>query len=140
MKKTKIAGGILILLGALLMLIPTLLFPGCEGLIERADGGASMPMRCHWTGLAEVGIGILILCAGLLSLAAKTGGAGVFAMATACGVVGVLLPIKLIGVCAMPTMACRSAMAPAIYVSCALVIVTGLVGALLAGQKSRQGT
>lgn len=135
MKKTKLAAAILLVLGVLVILTPTTLFPACHGLIERADGGAGMPMRCHWTGLAEIGVGILIACAGLLNLLKKTGGPGVFAMGAACGVVGFLLPTKLIGICMMPTMACRSGMAPALYVLMALVLLVSLAGAWFSARE-----
>ena len=54
------------------------------------------------------------------------------------GVVSLLLPTTLIGVCMSPTMSCRIGTLPGLTVLSSLVIVTGLVGAALLLRKDSQ--
>lgn len=123
MKNRKIAGLAVALLGLLIFLVPVAIFPPCTALIETASGGTT-PMKCHWTGQAEIGIGILILCGGVLLTVFQSQliQIGISIMTALTGVLSLLVPTVLIGGCKMETMPCRAATFPALIVLSLLVI------------------
>ena len=59
MKTTPTVGIIAIILGVFLALTPTMLFPVCTKMLELANG-KSLFMKCHWTSMAELSIGVLL--------------------------------------------------------------------------------
>ena len=67
MKPPVLFGLLLIVLGALMALVPQFVFPLCETTLETAFGGV-LPMRCHWTGQAEIGVGFLQYLAGIIQI------------------------------------------------------------------------
>ena len=62
MKNRVIVSTIYILIGILICLIPTYLYPVCNG---------EMKMACYYTKQAEIGLGILITLLGIVFIAAK---------------------------------------------------------------------
>jgi hypothetical protein len=131
-KITRIFGILISLLGALTALIPIWIFPVCEKLIETAAGGTVL-MKCHWSGQAEIGIGLLVLCSGILLVLLRSPHVriGVSLMSALSAVLGIAVPAFLIGGCAMETMTCRISTFPAIYVLCALTVALNAANLLL---------
>jgi hypothetical protein len=141
-KTTRIFGILISLLGALTALIPIWIFPACEKLIETAAGG-TVPMKCHWSGKAEIGIGALILCSGILlvSLRSPHTRIGVSLMSALSAFLGIAVPAFLVGGCAMKTMTCRISTFPAIYALCALTAALNAANLLwLKKQVKANGT
>ena len=127
---------ILIVFGLLLAFLPNSFM--CTTTLETVKGTA-VPMKCHWTGICQIALGILVAVAGALSFLCKnregwTAG-GIFAVA--CGIVSLLIANVLIGVCQNPTMACNMAGLPSANLLAALVIATGVVITLFAARKKR---
>lgn len=122
MNKTKITGIVIALLGLLTALIPTLIFKVCEGM----DGKF---MKCHWTAQTEVALGIAILVIGILIVLVKEkAAAAAFAVSAAInGVLVILIPTVVIGVCGSSEMACNSGTKPALIIAGALIIVASLI-------------
>jgi hypothetical protein len=94
---------------------------------------------CHWAGQALLGVSVLNLAESICILAGKSSGfrRGLYTSAALTGVLGILLPGPLIGLCGMATMRCRMVMRPAMTILFSLISVTALVGALLSREEVR---
>jgi hypothetical protein len=115
MKNRLLSGIAVAVLGLLTALVPVCIFPACGKAIETAAGG-TVPMKCFWSGRAEIGIGILILCGGLLLVVFKSPliRTGISIMTALIGALGLLVPTLLIGGCEMAAMPCRMTTFPAV--------------------------
>lgn len=125
MSKNKITGIVIALLGLLTALIPTVIFKVCAAM----DGKF---MKCHWTSQTEVAIGIATLVLGVFIVLSKEKAAGAaYAVASAInGVLVILIPTVVIGVCGSADMPCHSGTKPALIIAGALIIVTALINAV----------
>lgn len=125
MNKTRLTGIVIAVLGLLTALIPTVIFKVCEAM----DGKF---MKCHWTSQTEVAIGIATLVLGLFIVLSKEKAAGAaYAVASAInGVLIILIPTVVIGVCGSADMPCHSGTKPALIIAGALIIVTALINAV----------
>jgi len=127
-----ISGILFILIGLLIAIGPQTGFEPCQGLLELTSG-RFVPMRCHWAAAAETGIGGAIALLGIFlllfsKLSVRFGlnlGIAVF------GIVAVLIPTKLIGVCITKTMQCNVLMQPMLMVTGGIVIAAALVNVYL---------
>ena len=125
MSKNKITGIVIAFLGLLTALIPTVIFKVCAAM----DGKF---MKCHWTSQTEVAVGITTLVLGVLIVLSKEKAAGAaYAVASAInGVLVILIPTVVIGVCGSADMPCHSGTKPALIIVGALIIVTALINAV----------
>lgn len=139
MKKGLLFGIVIAVLGLLVALVPVCIFPTCTKEIETAAGG-TVPMNCFWSGQAEIGIGILILCGGLLLafLRPPLMRAGVGVMTALTGVLGIFVPTVLIGGCEMPTMTCQMTTFPALILFNIATIAVAVAGALYLWKQSKK--
>lgn len=114
-------------LGALVALTPFHLFPVCPGRVPTVMGGV-VPMKCHWMGRAVLGDAALTLTAGLVLFFCRQPAArlAVAVLLAVTGLLIVLTPSMLIGVCAVETMPCRMGTAPALYLLGGLLTLTAL--------------
>ncbi|CDX00239.1 DUF4418 domain protein [Desulfitobacterium hafniense] len=125
-KLAKAIGGLGVVLGLLIALTPFQLAPVCQRLLELTTG-KMVHMRCHYTGQAEVFLGIIIVLVSLIylfntSIPAQKSLGGIL-MILGCTVI--ILPTNLgIGVCMSP-MECHTT-AKVLYVLGGLTIVDGL--------------
>ena len=122
-------GGLLVLLGIVVALCGWFIFPVCEmhGLFTETKAGVKLPMPCGYTARAETGIGALIVVAGGLLLGRRTPetrqAVGVFSLA--CGVLVVLFPTVIIGMCRLADHPCRQLTLPALEILGIAVIIIG---------------
>lgn len=125
MNKTRLTGIVIAVWGLLTALIPTVIFKVCGAM----DGKF---MKCHWTSQTEVAVGIATLVLGVLIVLSKEKAAGAaYAVASAInGVLVILIPTVVIGVCGSADMPCHSGTKPALIIAGALIIVTALINAV----------
>ena len=127
----KIAALAMVTLAVLIGVVPY--FTDCEahGRHMTMANGMEVPMKCHWTGLAELATAAPLVVVGALMATSKqreslrNGGL----IAAAVGIFVILLPTTLIGVCSNPDMTCNSTMKPALILMGVLVLAIGLGGA-----------
>ena len=122
-------GGLLVLLGIIIALSGWFIFPVCEmqGLFTETKTGVKLPMPCGYTARAETGIGTLIVVSGLLLVARHTPetrqAVGIFSLV--CGVLVVLFPTVIIGMCRLADHPCRELTLPALEILGIAVIIIG---------------
>ena len=120
----KTVGGLLVVLALLIGVVPQ--FTDClaDGRMLTLEGGRQIPMKCHWTAMAEIGVAIPLLATGVLIAISKRRDTrrtlGI--LGAVLGAVTILLPTSLIGVCANPDMICLSFMKPALMLMGSVVI------------------
>jgi drug/metabolite transporter (DMT)-like permease len=120
---------LLVLLGIVIALSGWYIFPVCEmhGLFTETKTGVKLPMPCGYTARAETGIGALIVVAGALLFARHTletrQAVGVFSLA--CGVLVILFPTVIIGMCRLADHPCRELTLPALEILGIAVIIIG---------------
>ena len=113
------------LLGFIMLLTPYILAPVCGGLIELKSGAMGF-MKCHYTGQAELVLGALLLCVGLMLFLPKIEKRWLGAVVALIGLAAILVPQGwVIGICAKDTMACHTT-ARWIYVEGFLTMTFGV--------------
>jgi len=129
-KKNMISGAVVVVLGLLIALGPQLLFKIC------AHGEGGFPL-CHWSGRAEIGVGLLIASLGLCLIVfpdPKTQ-MGLFIGIFLAGIIALFIPHTLIGGCIGKDMACRRVGFPALTVESILLVVFSAVMVFLSEMK-----
>ena len=125
----KIMGGLTIILALVIGILPA--FTDClsQGRsLELADG-KTVPMKCHWTGIAEIGVAIPLGLVGIFDIVSKRKETFTFlsSFGVVLGALAILFPTVLIGVCANPDMLCNMIMRPGLVLSGSLAIAASLV-------------
>jgi hypothetical protein len=136
----KVAAFSLIILAVLIAIVP--IFSDCQShgrMITLADG-REIPMKCHWSGRAELGLGLPLLAVGVTMLFSrrKESRRNLGIVGVTLGVVTILLPTILIGVCGMPDMPCHAIMQPALVLMGSLVIGISLAVAILNWRREQE--
>ncbi|HWQ41246.1 MAG TPA: DUF4418 family protein [Desulfosporosinus sp.] len=139
MKNRLLPGMVIAALGLLIALIPVCIFPTCTKLIETAAGG-TVPMKCFWSGRAEIGIGLLILCGGVLIALSRSPFTriGISLMTALTGILGILVPTLLIGGCEMDMMPCRMTTFPSLTILGGLTVAASLLNALYLWRQNKK--
>jgi vacuolar-type H+-ATPase subunit I/STV1 len=134
MKKSQVWALVLVLLGVIVVLIPWHLFPVCGvGRYAPPAGMLSRMHGCDNTLKAATVLGVLAMCTGILPLLVKQRWAILIAAALAAifGVLLILFPIAITGVCRIPTMPCVFGTKPALIIAGIVLFLAGGVGGLL---------
>lgn len=120
MKNRIIVSVLYIVLGILLVLAPTKLFPVCSV--------GEMKMACFYTKQAEVSLGIVITLLGIVSLFIQETNIRIGISVSQLGIASLifLYPTKLIGLCKKSDMLCRIQTFPAICVVGVLLCVVSI--------------
>jgi CHASE2 domain-containing sensor protein len=130
----KVIGGLLIALALLVGIVP--MFSDCESQDRSLTlaNGREIPMKCHWTGLAELAMAAPLLVVGALMTTSKRTESlrNMNVIAVVAGIAVILLSSTLIGVCANPDMRCNAVMRPSLILAGSLVVALGVVGVLQA--------
>jgi hypothetical protein len=124
----KLLGIALILVGVALVAVPT--FADCESRGKALEllGGETTPMKCHWSGIAEIGVAVPLYMVGAVMTTNKNRKTLTIlsVLSIALGGLAIAFPTKLIGVCPGPLMICNTLMKP-------LLILAGGLGAAFGG-------
>lgn len=137
MRNRLVFGILTIIIGLLIALGPQTVFPVC-GVHEHSEE----TMKCFWTARAELGAGILISLLGLF--AALTDSIririGLTAAVLLNGILALLLPTVLIGVCGSTRMGCRALSLPALSILSGLLIAIAIINGAYLNRINRKGT
>ena len=134
----KYFGVFLVVLAVGLAVLPRFTDCQSQGKAIALANGKTVPMKCHWTGVAELATALPLAAVGVMMVTTKRRGnlTNLSVMGVVLGAVAIALPTKLIGVCAMPTMLCHSVMSPGLTAGGALAAATGVVGIVMARKAS----
>lgn len=132
----KTMGILMIVLALVIAIVP--LFTDClaNGKTLTTADGRSVPMKCHWTAIAEIGMAVPLALIGVFNITSKRKEtfSTLNLISTILGAFVILFPTVLIGVCANPMMSCNMIMKPTLILSGILVIGASLV-ALVTSRK-----
>lgn len=111
-------------------------FTDCQsqGKMVTLANGNTTSMKCHWTGVAEIGAAIPLGVVGVAMIAGRRRETMMYMSFAGLAIAGVILalPNGLIGTCATPTMICNTLMKPALNLMGGLVGLTAAVGLVVA--------
>jgi hypothetical protein len=125
----KVMGGITIVMALVLGLVPV--FTDClsQGRALELANGKTVPMKCHWTGIAEIGVAVPLAIVGISQIISKrketVSQASMFGVTL--GALAILFPTALIGVCANPDMSCNMVMRPTLIAGGAIAGIASLI-------------
>lgn len=128
MKNRVIVSIIYIVLGILLALVPTVLFPTCDA--------TEMKMACYYTKQAEVGLGVLVAVLGIVALLSRNASvrSGLSLAILGIAVLVVAYPLYLTGLCKMSDMMCRLRTLPALILISVVIGVVAIINFLYLGK------
>ena len=136
----KIAGVIIVVLALVVGIVPQ--FTDClsQGKSLALANGNTVPMKCHWTAMAALGMAIpLLALGGVMAFSRrKETQRSLSMLGVAMGAVVALLPTALIGVCANNMMLCNNIMQPTLIFGGTLIGVTSLVTLVLSRKDEAQ--
>lgn len=128
-----ILGITLIVFALAIAIVPAFTDCQSQGKAITLANGSQIPMKCHWTGRAEIAVGAPLAAVGIM-LPFSRRKSSFYALGTLAVVLGaatILVPDSLIGVCSTG-MPCHTVMKPTLNVLGGLTIVGGLTGLVLA--------
>lgn len=125
----KILAVILIILALVVVIVPQFTDCAADGRSLTLENGKQIPMKCHWTARAELALGIPLLVLGILLLLARVKDTvrSLSILGVTLGVLIILLPTNIIGVCSSAEMQCNSVLKPTMLVAGILTILVSLV-------------
>ena len=136
----KIAGIVIVVLALVVGIVPQ--FTDCmsQGKSLALANGNTVPMKCHWTAMAALGMSIpLLALGGIMAFSRRKETQRALSMlGVAMGVVVTMLPTYLFGVCGNAMMPCNNTMMPTLIFSGALIGVISLVTLVLARKDEVQ--
>lgn len=133
MRKNYIFGALFVIAGLLIAIGPKTLFAVCN-----SDG--EMTMKCFYVAQTELAIGIAIAVLGIVLAVLKDNIAQITASIALAlnGIITILIPDVLIGVCKNAHMHCNAVTRPALNILGAVVIILAVVGAVLFRKKENK--
>ena len=120
---------VLLLLSAVLLIGVLTVFAPCG---PKEDGSW---MTCHWAGRAVAGAAAALTVIAALRPIARNARLGLDLAMLPISLLTLLLPGKLIGLCMMAEMRCRSVMTPAVTVLSLLIAAAAAIDAFLQKKK-----
>jgi hypothetical protein len=124
----KFTGLIAIVVALVVGIVPQFTDCQSQGRAITLANGTTIPMKCHWSAQAELVAAVPIGLVGILMVSSKKKESGriLAVLGIALGILAILIPTMLIGVCAAMGMSCNMIMRPVLILSGVLVIVASL--------------
>jgi hypothetical protein len=126
----KIIGAILIVLALVVAIAP--MFTDCQsqGKAIVLENGKTVAMKCHWSGVAELTVAIPLFVLGVMGVINRNSLVARYLsiLGIILGIIIILIPTNLIGVCANPDMICSSVMRPILILCGILVVIVSSIG------------
>jgi hypothetical protein len=134
----KVLGIALVALAIAMAVVPKFTDCQSQGAQITLANGKTTPMKCHWTGVAELGMAIPLAGVGMMMAASRRKETATYLSITGIAIAGVMvsLPNGLIGVCAMPTHTCVTLMKPALT-AMGSVAAVGCVAGLVWSRRAK---
>lgn len=130
MKGKRLFSVVYIILGLLLILVPTVIFPVCESM--------EMKMSCYYSCMAEIILGIIVVVIGIVTLFVNDIISIVASvLQLLLGVLAIFFPACITGLCKMSDMDCRRQTFPGIIVVSVLLIAVSVVN-IIVSQRYRR--
>jgi len=159
MKNRLVSGIVFLALGLLIALGPQTIFPVCritdfggdvtktaseknkDMIHNMGNIKGTSSMKCHWTARAELGVGLLIAFEGFLLtfFDSRQTRFGLNAAIGLSGILSLLFPTILTGVCGSTRMDCRSLTLPALVIISVSVIVCSVMNGINLYKTNRIG-
>ncbi len=135
----KVPAVVLALLAISIAVIPLVTNCQAQGMALTLADGRQVPMKCFWTAMAEIGVGVPLLgIAGLLAFSRrKESRRNLSVMGLVTGALAVAFPTALIGVCANPAHYCNMIMLPTLMFSGVLTMAISL-GTLIYSHRTAE--
>jgi hypothetical protein len=125
----KTMGILMIVLALVIAIVP--IFTDClaNGKTLTTADGRSVPMKCHWTAIAEIGLAVPLALIGVFNFTSKRKETlrSLNLIALALGALVIAFPTVLIGVCANKSMPCNMIELPTLIMSGILVMAVSLI-------------
>lgn len=125
----KSMGILIIALALVIAIVP--IFTDClaNGKTLTTADGRSVPMKCHWTAIAEIGLAIPLALVGVLNFTSKRKESlrSLNLIGLTLGTLVILFATVLIGVCPNPMMACNMIEKPTLILSGIVVMAASLI-------------
>ena len=130
-QKINVFDVILLALSVILLLDVLTVFAPCGA---KEDGGW---MTCHWAGNAVAGAAAVLTALAAMRFFAKDGKARSWLSAAMIptALLSALIPGRLIALCMMPSMRCRTVMSPAVTVLSVLLIAAAAIDVVFRRRK-----
>ena len=124
MKKGNVFAAVIVVLGVLIAVLP---YWGPAAVCPLPEGGRWM--KCHWMGMAELGVGALVALLGVLMFLQKDRGVrkGLAQALAGISVLAAALPGGLIGGCKNLQMPCQTISIHVLYVLSAGLLLSSLL-------------
>jgi len=134
----KFFGITLIVLALAIAIVPAYTDCQSQGKSLTTSTGKTVPMKCHWNGIAEIGVAVPLLTVGVMMTVnrRKNNLMTMGVLGIVLGGMAIAFPSGLIGVCATPTMICHTIMKPALTAFGSVAIV-GSLGAVVLTRKMK---
>lgn len=134
----KILAVVLIILALVVIIVPQFTNCSADGRSLTLENGKKVAMKCTWSARAELALGIPLLLVGLLMVLARAKETirALSVMGAALGVLILLIPTTIIGVCLSADMLCNSILKPTMIVAGILTILVSLAALFLSWRKT----
>ena len=133
----RLFGIALVVIALAIGIVPAFTDCQSQGKSLTTSTGKAVPMKCHWTGIAEIGVAAPLVVVGAMMTANRRRdnlrNFGI--MGVVLGALAIAFPTGLIGVCQTPTMLCHTVMRPAL-ITLGSIAVVGSLGAVVLSRRT----
>ncbi|HLF26302.1 MAG TPA: DUF4418 family protein [Anaerolineae bacterium] len=131
---------LIVALAAVVGVVPLLTDCLAEGQTLATADGRQVPMKCHWTAIAEFALAVPLLGVGasLWFSRRKETRRPLALLGMIIGALVILLPTALIGVCQHPDATCNLVMRPTLILSGTLVMGISMLSLVVSERRAEQ--